>query len=318
MCDKFVTVDAHCDSIKEMLEDDRCITDKKYSFNLKDAKEILPHIQFMAAFVNPIFSKDNNGGFVRVNKIIDKFYEEYTKNIDYIIEITCKEDIDKVEKYNKLGVLLTVENGSAIDNDIENIERLYNRKVRMMTLTWNEDNRIACGAYTKNDVGLSEFGKKCVKKMEELKMIIDISHISKKSFYDVLNNTSSRIVATHSCARNICENSRNLTDSQIKEIAKRRGVIGVCFYSDFLRNKGRASCDDIINNIEYIANLVGVDYIGLGSDFDGIEKLKLPLDLQNIKDILKIKDKLERHGFSNDEIQKIMGGNFINLLRESL
>lgn len=318
MYDKFVTLDAHCDSIKEMLDDGRNITDTNYSFNLEDAKEILPHIQFMAAFVNPIFSKKGNGGFVRVNKIIDKFYEEYTKHIDNIIQITCKEDIDKVVKYNKLGVLLTVENGSAIGNDIYNIERLYNRKVRMMTLTWNEDNKISSGAYTKNDLGLSEFGKKCIKKMEELKMIIDLSHISEKGFYDVLENSNSRVVASHSCVKNICYNNRNLTDSQIKEIAKRKGVIGVCFYSGFLSDNGRANINDVINNIEYIANLVGTDYIGIGSDFDGVKKSELPLDIQNVKDIIKIKDKLEKHGFSNDEIQKIMGGNFINLLKESL
>ena len=282
MFNKIITVDSHCDTIQEMLDNDEDLTNERYNFNLKYADDIIP------------------------------------KNIDNIIHICRKEDIDKVEKYNKIGMLLTVENGSAIDDDITNIERLYNRKVRLMTLTWNEDNKIASGAYTKNDLGLTEFGKKCIKKMEELKMIIDLSHISDKSFFDVLDNTTSSVVATHSCVRSICDNKRNLTDLQIKEIAKRKGVIGVCFYSEFLSDNIKVTSDDIVNHIEYIANLVGTDYIGLGSDFDGIKKENLPLDICSIKDITILIEKLKKRGFNDEDIKKIMGGNYINFLKSTL
>ena len=311
-------LDAHADTIKEALDDNLSIDNRKYSFNVSDIKDKLPYIQFLASFVNPTYTEELNGGFKRVNEILDKFYYEYDKYSDYMKVIRTSENLDEIILENKLGVILTVENGSAISNDLSNIDLLYNRGIRIMSVTWNKDNELGCGAETINDIGLTKLGKEYVEKINKKNILNDISHLSKKGFYDVVNITSKPIVATHSCADKLCKHHRNLSDDQIKQIAKLNGVIGVCFYSKFLTKEIVATADDIINHIEYIANLVGIDYVGLGSDFDGICKEDLPIDLKGVKDIDIIFNKMKSRGFSNEDILKVSSKNFVRILKENV
>lgn len=312
-----VIVDGHCDTLQKAFDENLSIFDEKYSFNIKNALDNLPYIQFLASYINTKYDfKDT--AYVRVSKMLDKFYNEYENNIDSITLIETKDDIEKVFYENKVGILLTIENGSALSGDLSNIQRLYDRKVRVMSLTWNDDNFLASGAFSKNDSGLTKEGYDCVKIMNKVGMIIDVSHLSRKSFYDVFNTIAKGIIATHSCVDKLCSSPRNLTDTQIKLIAKSKGVIGVCFYKKFLSNKNMVTIDDILNHIEYISNLVGTEFVALGSDFDGMEKCDIPYGLNGIKDIRKIEEKLKVRGFSKDEIYNIMGGNYIRVLKENL
>ena len=187
-----------------------------------------------------------------------------------------------------------------------------------MSLTWNDDNFLACGAFTKNDTGLTTKGRECIKLMNNLGMIVDVSHISRKSFFDIINITDKSVIATHSCVNSLCENKRNLTDEQIKLIAKCKGMIGVCFYKEFLSNNKYVTIDNVVDHIEYISNLVGSEFVGIGSDFDGMENEDKPQDLKSVLDIKKIEEKLEKRGFSPKEINNIMGGNYIRILNENL
>jgi len=141
-----------------------------------------------------------------------------------------------------------------------------------MSVTWNNDNELGCGAYTNNDTGLTYLGKKYIKELEKNDVIVDLSHSSEKTFFDIKKIAQNPILATHSCVFNLCENKRNLKDDQIKQIAKMNGVIEIYFYKKFIKNKYKIFSDNIIDHISYIANLVGVDYVGLGSDFDGVSK----------------------------------------------
>ena len=313
-----LVLDAHCDTIKEALDEKLSIADIKYAFNLRDVKEKLPYIQFLASFVDPEYTNEENGGFIRVNKILDKFYFEYDKYSELITIIRKEDNLKEVVANNKLGVILTVENGSAISGNLDNIDLLYNRGIRIMSVTWNKDNELGCGAETKNDTGLTTLGKKYVEKLNKKNILIDISHLSKKGFYDVINISNKPIVATHSCANKLCKHHRNLTDEQIKEIARIKGVIGVCFYSKFLTNNIIATADDIVNHIEYIANLVGIDHVGLGSDFDGICREDLPIDLKGVKDIDIIFNKMRKRGFSESDILKVSSSNFIRILKSNI
>lgn len=312
-----IIVDGHCDTLQKAFDEDLSIFNCKYAFNVKDAIATLPCIQFLASYINTKYDV-KAAGYLRVNKMLDKFYNEYENNRDSITLIENKSDIQKVFDEEKVGVLLTIENGSALGNDLYNLKKLYDRKVRVMSLTWNDDNFLASGAMSKNDKGLTIYGKKCIKLMNDIGMVIDVSHISKKSFYDIFKITTKGIIATHSCVNKLCNNPRNLTDYQIKKIAESKGVIGICFYSNFLSCKERATIDDVIDHIEYISNLVGTEYVSLGSDFDGMETFDSPCELSSIKDVRKIADKLILRGFNKKEIYNIMGGNYLRVLEENL
>lgn len=304
--------DAHCDTISVALDKKISICDKKLAFNLNDASLNLPYIQALATFIDPEYSD----GFKRANDILDKFYQEYKKYENKMYIIKDSKDINKY--LNKVGILLTIENGSAINGKLENIEKFYDRGIRVMSVTWNNDNELGCGALTKKDIGLTELGRKYIKKLNEKNIIVDVSHASEKTFYDIINCSNKSIIATHSCSKSICNHNRNLSDDQIKQIAIRGGIIGVCFYSEFLNANERASSIDIVKHIMHIIDLVGIDYVGLGSDFDGMNKNLYPIDISGTKDMHILVEKLSENGLSDEEITKVMGGNFCNFLKNNI
>ena len=312
-----ILVDGHCDSLKVAFDKNISIYDSSLAFNVEVALKNLPYMQLLASFIHTKFDT-GNVAFKRVNDLLDKFYLEYENNSNDIHLITSKDDLNEKKKKNKLGILLTIENGAALSNDLSNLEKLYNRGIRVMSLTWNDDNFLGCGTKTKNDTGITKEGIKCIEKMENLGVILDVSHASRKTFFDAIKISTKNIIATHSCVYKLCENDRNLTDEQIKLIAKSKGVIGVCLYNKFLSNKKISTIDDVINHIEYISNLVGTEYVGLGSDFDGIDKSDIAQGIKGAIDIRNIEEKLKKRGFNNEEVCNIMGGNYIRVLKENL
>lgn len=293
----------------------------------------------MACFVDSKYLNIENGGFIRCNSIINKIEEYQSKNNCNII-IKNKNDLlealknveinignsvkkiengsDNIETSSETKVILSIENGFAISGDLDNVEYFYNKGVRIASITWNDDNELGCGAKTKNDNGLTELGKKYVNKLNDYGILVDVSHLSEKSFWEVVSITNKPIIATHSNVYNLCKNPRNLKDEQIKAIAKSGGIIGICFYSDFLNNQKRANIKDIVKHIKYIKDLVGIDYIGFGSDFDGMNVEKTAEGVENISFINNITEELKRQCFSCEEIVKIMWNNWSNVLKKSL
>ncbi|HJJ13656.1 MAG TPA: membrane dipeptidase [Clostridiaceae bacterium] len=309
-------IDGHCDTLSKALDTNTNLNNSKFCFYLDIVKDNVPYIQLMAAYVDPEYVRGNmeKGGFYRAINILNKFEEE--KNNENIINILNKYDLNRVILENKIGVILTIENGSAISGDINNIEKLFKKGVRVMSVTWNEDNDLGCGALTKNDKGLTKLGIEYIKKMEKINILIDISHSSEKTFWDIIKNTNNTIVATHSCVNSVCNHPRNLKDRQIIEIAKRKGIIGICFASEFLNEYGKSTSHDIVKHIKYIKELVGIDYVGLGSDFDGVEETKMPLDIRNVKHLKILEDKMKLEGFTSEEISKVMGENWLRVLND--
>lgn len=311
-----ILVDGHCDTLSKALDEKSDLENKEYCFNLVDANKKTPCIQMMAAYIAPKFVDNGIGGFNRAINILEQFKKDKDKN--EIINILNKEDLNKTVDEKKIGIILTIENGSAISGNIENIEKLYEKGIRVMSVTWNEDNDLGCGALTKNDEGLTKLGEEYIRKLEEKNIIIDVSHSSEKTFWDITKCTNRTIVATHSCVNSICNHPRNLKDEQIIEIANREGIIGICFASHFLNESGKSNVVDIINHIKYIKDLVGIDYIGLGSDFDGVDFDDMPSDIRGIKDINKLEEKMKMEGFTEEEINKVMGENWLRVLRNIL
>lgn len=309
-----LTLDAHCDSLYRMNYEKKDFENPKLHINIQNIRTIEPHIQFFACFVDK--SETKNNCLIDILKNVDLFNTITNKYCDVLEAAYCYEDIERILEKNKSVGLLWLEGGDAINGEIEILRILYRLGVRGMTLTWNNSNEIASGIEEKSDNGLSKFGREIITEMNNLGMVIDLSHLGELGFWHVLNLTKKPVVATHSNAKGICSHKRNLTDDQIIEIAKCNGVIGINFYPVFLNDSGVANIDDIIKHIEYICALVGSKHIGIGSDFDGIDAV--PRGMENITYLEKIFNELSRLNYTTEQMEDIASNNFLRVLKECL
>lgn len=304
-------IDGHCDTLSKALDEKKGLSNNGLQFSLDKADKLGGGIQIMASFVDSKYVGSKQGGFNRCNNILDKFNDSERVVKD-------KDSLRSSLKSTKTKVLLSIENGAAISNNIENVCYFYDRGVRMMSITWNDDNELGSGAKTKDDKGLTDLGVEYVKRLERLGIILDVSHVSEKSFWDAISNTSKPIVASHSNVYELCKNTRNLKDKQIVAIAKSGGIIGICYYSEFLNNSKRADLADIVEHIKYIRNLVGIDYVGLGSDFDGMDANKTASGVEDMSKIGNIIKELKKQSFTDEDIGKVMWKNWYNVLYQNL
>ncbi len=303
------------------------------------------------------------------NREIDSVYEWVRRNPNRMMMVYNPADLQTAINQKKLATLLGMEGGHMIENDINKLELLYKRGVRYMTITWNNSTPWATSAAdetttggtlnTKGKKGLTAFGISVIKRMNELGMMIDVSHLGEQSFWDVIKITTKPIIASHSCVWNLCPHRRNLKDDQIKAIAKSGGVIFLNFYAGFIdstyeqkrnefmklhqpeidvliqqgkqkdyalmivsetykeeMNAMRPPLSVLIDHLDYIVKLVGVDHVGMGSDFDGIEAP--PLELNGVEDYPLITKELLKRGYSKKDIYKMLGGNFRRVFEASM
>ena len=224
------------------------------------------------------------------------------------------------------SVFLGLENGSPIGSSLELLDKFYYRGVRYMTLCHSRDNLIcdSCASRVKRWHGLSPFGREVVAEMNRLGMLVDVSHVSDETFYDVLKYSSKPVVATHSCCRALADHPRNMTDDMIRALAEKGGVIQINFYPVFLdgsfheedmHTAPRPSYKRIVDHIDHVVSLVGIDYVGIGSDFDGIDVA--PEGLENISMMPKVFEEMRRRGYSENDIAKVASENFLNVLSSS-
>lgn len=213
------------------------------------------------------------------------------------------DDIHNQFAANRNTAILTIENGSALNGKIENVQRFSDMGVKMMTLTWNAHNRIGDGADVKSSKGITAFGCSVLQEMERTGIIVDVSHASEKLFYDVAENTQRPFVASHSNAYSITRHRRNLTDEQFKVFVQRNGLVGINFHNAFLNDApDKANINDIIRHIEHFLALGGEDCLCFGSDFDGGT---LPKDIKNSRIYNKIYEMCLKQGYSDTLIRKI-------------
>lgn len=211
--------------------------------------------------------------------------------------------------YENLDLIFTVENGAFLNNDIRNVELLKNSGVRMITLTWNAENCIGGGADTKG-MGLTSFGKECIKVLEENSIMVDISHASDKLFFDVAEIATKPFVASHSNSRKVCPHRRNLTDEQFEIIKNSGGIVGLNFHRDFLSsNPEKASVTDVLHHTEHFLSLGGEEVLSIGSDFDGSNP---PQSLKGLENIPILYEEFLKIGYTEQLVQKIMYDNAHN------
>ncbi|WP_238455550.1 dipeptidase [Desulfolucanica intricata] len=310
-----IVVDAHCDTLTDLLKKRRSLNQLSTAghLDLPRMKAGGINLQFFAAFISPEFKYT---ALSRTMEIIDLFYSEMELNSEDIVPVKNAESIYKVIEEGKIAALLTIEGGEALMGELYNLRMLYRIGVRGLTLTWNGRNELADGVgeqYTGG--GLTGFGKAVVQEMNRLGMIIDVSHISERGFWDVLDLSSTAVIASHSNCKNICDHPRNLTDAQIVALAQKGGVVGLSFVPQFISST-HGDLDKFLNHVDHIACLAGVDCIGLGSDFDGIDNVA-----KGLEDGTKLPDITEgllKRGYREEDIKKILGGNLLRVISNIL
>ncbi|WP_010250356.1 dipeptidase [Acetivibrio cellulolyticus] len=310
-----IIFDAHCDTITKIMEINSNLHTSNCHIDIARMKKIGNFVQTFAAYIDPAYSQAY--AMKRAMQIIDRFYNEIEIYKDDIMLCCNYKDIQKAISDGKIAAMLSIEGGEALQGDLGALRNFYRLGVRSICLTWNFRNEIADGVKDgETGGGLTPFGKKLIKEMNNLGMLVDLSHISEKGFWDVIETTDKPIIVSHSNARVICSHARNLYNDQITAVAKNGGVIGINLYPDFLNDTGRATITDIIKHIEHIISLAGADHIGMGADFDGIEKT--PEDINGVEAINAIFEELGKLNYSNEVIEKFAGGNFLRLVKDLL
>lgn len=311
---------------------------------------------FFALYVPSAFGPEKATSYAM--ELLAGVCDTLDRNRDKAVLVTNASEAYEAKSKGLLSVFLGLENGSAIQKSIPLLRLFYRLGIRYMTLTHSGHNEIcdSCAPAAARWGGLSPFGREVVAEMNRLGMLIDVSHISDESFYDVLECSEKPVVATHSCCRALAHHRRNMTDEMIRALAAKGGIIQINFYPVFLDDtfasrleasgieaRGEAVEADFINDpadpakraawyavedelaaldrpsykriadhIDHVVSLAGVEHVGLGSDFDGIAVT--PSGMENVSCFHKILEELDRRGYSNNDIEKIAGGNFLRLL----
>lgn len=327
-----VVVDTHLDLAGEI-----------YNRNLAGQKDIIKNIYLdnlkkggfnlvvTSLYIDSIFLPEM-GLRIALGQV-DALMEDIKSCNGEVVLVRTKEELNEVIKANKIGVIISFEGLEPIGNDIRMLNVFYELGVRAAGLTWSRRNYVADGCHFSpveegQKGGLTKFGVQVVKKMEEKNMLIDVSHLNDEGFWDVVKYTEKPFIASHSNVRNIHGKMRNLTDEQIKEIAKRNGVIGINAYKNIAGvQEGENPINKLADHIEYMVNLVGADHVGFGFDlcnsyYDSEMKFKfVPTDSDSIKnhsESVLITAELLKRGVSTEDLKKIIGGNFFRIFSEVL
>lgn len=320
------TADMHCDTISLMLEMRRRgenvhLLENNLHLDLQKMRRADYILQNFAMFIDLGETESPYGECMAQYAL---FQEEMQRNADLISPVRSYEEIEKTMAEGKLSALLTIEEGEACEGSIEKLKEFYRLGVRMMTLVWNFDNSLSTSsvhtkspkprAYTGSRPGLTEKGLEFVQLMEELGMIVDVSHMSDEGIGDVLAVTTKPFAASHSNARSLCAHPRNLTDDLIRRMAEKGCVIGANFYSRFLEEDSSAAMTGrIAEHILHIADVGGIECVGLGSDFDGIDDA---LEMNDCAGMQTLAEELRRRGMKQSEIEQVFYKNVLRLYRE--
>jgi membrane dipeptidase len=309
---EFWVIDGHCDSLLDYHEGNRSLRDPKEGghWDLKRAREGGVRLQFLAAFIESAYKPDR--ATLRGLELIHAAHRFVQENSESVYLIREKQDLLQLETLEKMGCLLSVEGGEILGESLFMLDHIFGLGVRALGLTWNQRNAIADGVGEKTNSRLTQFGEKVIRRMNELGMVIDVSHLNEAGFWHVLELSNQPIIASHSCAYALCPHQRNLTDEQLRALARNKGLVGINFCPAFLTQETDAHLSDVIRHIKHIANIAGVETIGVGSDFDGIEGT--PIGLEHAGKLTQLIDALFDAGFSTSEVEKIMHKNFMRLL----
>lgn len=318
-------VDMHCDTIGELWKAEKAgkpISLRSNSLHI-DLEKMQKGDYLLQNFAMFVFLGREKDPLVNVLEMIDVYNRAMAENADIIGPVLNYEDIEKNRAAGKLSGMLTIEEGAVLKGNPYVVRSLYQLGVRMLTLTWNFENEIgypntivkAKDYDPSRHYGLKPEGIEIVREMNRVGMIVDVSHLGDDGFWDVVKYCDGPFVASHSNARAVCNHTRNMTDDMIRALADKGGVMGLNFCGDFLNPNGKSRVEDMVRHAKHIINVGGSDILGLGTDYDGIDG---DLELDHCDKMPLLAQKMERQGFSTQQIEKIFHGNVLRLYREVL
>ena len=310
--DRVLTLDTHCDTpmfFPQGIHFEQ--RDPKILVDLHKMTEGRQDATIMVAYLPQ--PTENPTAFA--DSIFDQIEVIVGQNSDYVRIANTPRDL-WVNKHQGLkSIMLGIENGIAIDGKLENLQHFVDRGIVYMTLCHNGDNDI-CDSASKTQHthhGVSAFGEQVIKEMNRLGVLVDMSHAGEESFYQALEISSKPIVCSHSSARALCDHPRNLTDDQMRALAQKGGVAQTTIYHGFLKKDGEATINDVIAHLEHAIDVMGIDHVGLGTDFDGDGGVR---GLADSSELINFTRRLLARRFSEHDIQKIWGGNFLRVREE--
>ena len=319
---RVLTLDTHCDTpmffpqgIHFEQRDPRILVDlHKMTEGRQDATimvSYLPQPKIGETFSSKV-DFDVKGPTEYADLIFDKIEEIVSANADYLALARTPGDLYENKRHGRKSIMLGIENGLALGGELKNVEHFAQRGVVYITLCHNGDNDLCDSCRGCNTHGgVSRFGEQVIREMNRLGLMVDLSHAGDRSFYDALDISQTPIVCSHSSCRALCDHPRNLTDDQMRRLAAKGGVMQVTLYNGFLVKDGQATVLDAIAHLEHAIHVMGVDHVGLGTDFDGDGGI---CGLRDSSELLQFTRQLLARRYSERDIQKIWGGNFLRVM----
>jgi membrane dipeptidase len=365
-----VVIDTHNDMPSRILEDDYDPDVRHHAgFGRTEGHTDLPRLiesgltaQFMSAWVDAPYASRPGASFERAMQHVTTIHGWVDRHPDRLLFATTAADVRRAKREGKIAILIGVEGGHAIESSLDRLRDLHARGVRYLTLTWNNGVPWAGSSLGEDGTrtgGLTAFGRDVVREMNRLGMLVDLSHVSDSTFYDALAVSTVPVIASHSSARALSDFPRNLSDDQLRAIARNGGVVNVNFFSRFLDSQYRARAEAVdaeiaaarralgpgpdsaaasarlsarrasllaalpqtpfsvlIDHVDHVARVAGVDHVGLGSDFDGVSAL--PLGIEDVTRLPRIAQGLLDRGYSESDVTKILGGNMLRVMTRVL
>jgi len=312
-----IVFDAHCDALLEVVSGKRKLTDRSTEGHV-DLPRLLE--AGVTAQIFAVFVEDEwlCRATVQALRMIDAFYLALDASQGRLTLATHASDIEQAKGGGCVAGILSLEGAEPLDGDLAVLRLFYQLGVRAIGLTWNRRNQAADGvAESRTGGGLTEFGVSLVQEMNRLGVLIDVAHLSPRGIADVLAVSQTPVIASHANAYALCPHPRNLTDEQLSAIAAKGGVIGVTFYRGFIAREAQsATLDCLVRHIDHLVSVVGVDHVGLGSDFDGFLGEPAPEGLEDVTRLPNLTRKLLDKGYQVESVCKILGGNLLRVFRE--
>lgn len=324
-------VDTHCDTLTKIIDEVDWLPavdigkNTSFHIDIPKLKRGGVNVQYFAAFTSGYYT-DGGPDYTKANSrllsLVNAMYWTLDKNSEQMGLAKTVEDIENLASKGKISAVLSIEGAYSLDEEcgIELLRQYYDLGIRAVGLTWNHSNALGEGVNeafmdgSPSEGGLTQLGERIVAEANRLGIIVDVSHMNQATFWDVLETSTKPVIASHSGAYNLRNHARNLTDGQIKAIAQGGGVINVVFYPGFVvEPSSTATVETVVDHIEYIAELVGIEHVGLGSDFDGAA---MPDDLKDASMVGEMAKELAKRKFTREDIYKIMGQNAVRVMEE--
>ena len=314
---KILTLDSHCDTPMFFSQNINFASrDPKILVDLHKMTEGHLDATIMVAYLEQQERDEASleNATAKANQILTQIEKMAAKSCTAVDIAYTPDDLWRLKQQGKRAIMLGIENGYAIGKDLSNVEAFRKRGVVYMTLCHNGDNDICDSAKGKHEHGgVSEFGKQVIEEMNCVGMMVDLSHAGEESFYDALQISKTPIVCSHSSARALCDHPRNLTDDQMRALAQAGGVAQVTFYHGFLKKEGEATILDAIEHLNHMVNVMGVEHVGIGTDFDGDGGI---CGCASASELINFTRRLLRERYTEEQIQMIWGGNFLRVMKE--